>query len=72
VKQKNMQADHQVSHVLSCNTCHLTFTTSAEMREHYKTNLHRFNLKRKGAGLRPVSEALFDKKLAGVFSNFSH
>jgi len=33
------------------------------MREHYKSNFHRFNLKRKTAGLRPVPLQLFEKKL---------
>lgn len=64
--KKNMSVEHQVSQVLSCNTCHLCFETSNEMREHYKTNFHRFNLKRKTAGLRPVPQELFEKKVAGL------
>jgi pre-60S factor REI1 len=38
------------------------------MREHYKTDFHRFNLKRKVAGLPPVQENLFLQKLAALDS----
>ena len=37
-----------------------TFATEAEMKAHYHTELHRFNLKRKVAGLAPLTRAQFE------------
>jgi len=37
-----------------------TFSSEEDMKEHYRTELHRFNLKRKVAGLAPLSRALFE------------
>jgi len=51
---------------LTCLTCRLIFTGSDEMRLHYKTDFHRFNLKRKVANLLPVNEEMFNKKLDEV------
>lgn len=39
---------------VSCTACHLRFTTHEDHRAHYKTDLHRFNLKRKVAQLPPI------------------
>lgn len=46
-----------------CKVCKLSFnnTSTEEKREHYKTDLHRFNLKRNLAQMEPVSEAEFDR-----------
>eukprot|EP01123_Difflugia_compressa_P011084 TRINITY_DN4293_c0_g2_i1.p1 TRINITY_DN4293_c0_g2~~TRINITY_DN4293_c0_g2_i1.p1 ORF type:complete len:392 (+),score=57.03 TRINITY_DN4293_c0_g2_i1:71-1177(+) len=52
--------------VFTCITCKLTFKDGDIMRAHYKTDLHRFNLKRKVANLPPVTEELFNKKLADL------
>jgi len=51
---------------LTCLTCRLLFKEPDEMRLHYKTDFHRFNLKRKVANLLPVTEELFTKKLTEV------
>lgn len=50
----------------SCITCRLRFHSSDTQREHYKTNFHLFNSKRKIAGLNPVSQETFEKKLRGM------
>jgi pre-60S factor REI1 len=42
------------------------FASAEEQREHYKSDLHRFNLKRKVAGLPPVGKELFEKKMADM------
>jgi len=42
------------------------------MRVHYKTDFHRFNLKRKIANLLPIAEDMFDKKLLEIESTESH
>jgi pre-60S factor REI1 len=52
--------------VLTCITCRLIFKESEEMRVHYKTDFHRFNLKRKVANLLPVTEEIFNKKLEEI------
>ncbi|CAM9117956.1 unnamed protein product [Ectocarpus sp. 12 AP-2014] len=44
---------------LVCNTCGLTFPDTGAHREHYKSDLHRYNLKLKMKGGAPVSEEEF-------------
>eukprot|EP01112_Ceratiomyxa_fruticulosa_P021569 TRINITY_DN7634_c0_g7_i1.p1 TRINITY_DN7634_c0_g7~~TRINITY_DN7634_c0_g7_i1.p1 ORF type:complete len:381 (+),score=71.65 TRINITY_DN7634_c0_g7_i1:184-1326(+) len=48
---------------LTCITCRLLFANSAEQVSHYKTELHRFNLKRKVVDLLPVTQEQFDLKV---------
>jgi len=50
--------------VMTCIACKLEFVDNGLMREHYKSDYHRFNLKRKSAGLPSVSQVLFDEKVA--------
>ena len=46
-------------------TCHtapgVSFTTMEELKEHYKSDWHRYNLKRKVAGLPVVGNDLFQR-----------
>ena len=46
-------------------TCHtapgVAFTTMDELKAHYRSDWHRYNLKRKVAGLPVVGEALFQR-----------
>lgn len=44
---------------LTCNACNKEFTDDSEQRLHYKSDWHRYNLKRKVAGVPGVTEALF-------------
>ncbi|GMN39823.1 hypothetical protein TIFTF001_009050 [Ficus carica] len=44
---------------LSCNACNKEFTDDSELKLHYKSEWHRYNLKRKVAGVPGVTEALF-------------
>jgi len=53
-----------MSESLTCIACRLEFSDNLVMREHYKTDFHRFNLKRKAAGLPSVPQLLFDQKVA--------
>ena len=41
---------------LTCNGCGASFQTTQEHREHFRTDWHRMNQKRKAAGLPPLSE----------------
>jgi len=51
---------------LTCITCRMRFDTPKEQRDHYKEDLHRFNLKRKVANLAPVSQQLFNEKASNA------
>jgi hypothetical protein len=45
----------------TCSLCAMSFVTVQEQRDHLKTDLHYYNLKQKMNGLKPVSEAEFEK-----------
>ncbi|KAK9983979.1 hypothetical protein SO802_033504 [Lithocarpus litseifolius] len=44
---------------LTCNACNKEFIDDTEQKLHYKSEWHRYNLKRKVAGVPGVTEALF-------------
>ncbi|XP_073144709.1 cytoplasmic 60S subunit biogenesis factor REI1 homolog 1 [Henckelia pumila] len=44
---------------LTCNACNKEFLDDAEQKLHYKSEWHRYNLKRKVAGVPGVTETLF-------------
>ncbi|XP_061364331.1 cytoplasmic 60S subunit biogenesis factor REI1 homolog 1 [Gastrolobium bilobum] len=44
---------------LTCNACNTEFKDDSEQKLHYKSEWHRYNLKRKVAGVPGVTEALF-------------
>lgn len=48
----------------TCITCRVAFNTAQEQRDHYKTDWHRYNLKRKVVGLPPISAEKFKEKVA--------
>jgi len=48
---------------LTCLNCSVRFLNADMQRDHYKTDWHRYNLKRKIAGLPPVSVEGFEKLL---------
>lgn len=52
------------SSLLTCITCKVGFLDAANQRDHYKTDWHRYNLKRKVAELPPVSESDFQNRMA--------
>lgn len=47
----------------TCITCHVAFAQTELQREHYKTDWHRYNLKRKVAGMPPVTASKFQDKV---------
>ncbi|KAH7434578.1 hypothetical protein KP509_06G024000 [Ceratopteris richardii] len=50
----------------TCNTCNkIEFSSLEEQRSHFKSDLHRFNVKRKLIGKDPLSEELFEIHAAG-------
>ena len=48
----------------TCLTCRVLFEDADNQREHYKTDWHRYNLKRKLVELQPVTEEEFQQKVA--------
>jgi pre-60S factor REI1 len=55
--------ENRADNVITCIACRLEFTDNVVMKEHYKSDFHRFNLKRKAAGLPSVNQQLFDQKV---------
>ncbi|CAH8342946.1 unnamed protein product [Eruca vesicaria subsp. sativa] len=51
---------------LACNSCNKDFEDDAEQKLHYKSEWHRYNLKRKIAGVPGVTEALFEARQAAI------
>lgn len=49
--------------LFTCITCRVAFKDAAIQRSHYKTDWHRYNLKRKVAELPPVSADSFQEKV---------
>ncbi|KAJ1678435.1 pre-60S factor rei1, partial [Spiromyces aspiralis] len=53
-KAKSHQGTDEGDSILyTCLTCQIAFHTAIEQRNHYRTDWHRYNLKRKVAGLPP-------------------
>lgn len=49
--------------VFTCITCRVSFADSDIQRRHYKTDWHRYNLKRKVAEMPPVTAEVFQQKV---------
>jgi pre-60S factor REI1 len=50
----------------TCITCHVTFNNGELQRAHYKTDWHRYNLKRKVADLGPITANEFTEKVEAI------
>jgi len=48
--------------LFTCVTCHIGFNEHEHQRDHYKTDWHRYNLKRKVAEMPPVSYQDFSER----------
>ncbi|KAL1532342.1 Cytoplasmic 60S subunit biogenesis factor REI1 2 [Salvia divinorum] len=51
---------------LTCNACNKEFEDDAEQKFHYKSEWHRYNLKRKVAGVPGVTETLFQARQSAL------
>lgn len=49
--------------VYTCLTCSVAFYTAPEQRDHFRSDLHRYNMKRRVANLAPVSAQVFNEKI---------
>ncbi|XP_077238333.1 zinc finger protein 622 [Tasmannia lanceolata] len=52
--------------VFTCNACNSEFEDEAQQKIHYKSEWHRYNLKRKVAGVPGVTEALFEARQSAL------
>ncbi|XXG51597.1 hypothetical protein AAC387_Pa03g0130 [Persea americana] len=52
--------------VLTCNACNSGFADESLQKLHYKSEWHRYNLKRKVAGVPGVTEALFEARQSAL------
>lgn len=50
----------------TCITCHVGFTDPSLQRSHYKTDWHRYNLKRKVADLPPTTAEAFQERVLAL------
>lgn len=55
----NQLDDLVVSDSLSCSFCNTIFEDKAQQRLHYKLDWHRYNLKQRLNGLKPINEDKF-------------
>lgn len=57
---------------LTCNTCAITFQDREEQRQHFSTDWHRYNIKRKVVlDVKPVTSSEFEAILTGKLSSKS-
>lgn len=52
-----------LTHPYTCLSCSLAFENAQSQRDHYATDLHRYNSKRRVAGLPPVTAQVFSDKI---------
>jgi len=50
----------------TCITCHVAFSNGELQRAHYKSDWHRYNLKRKVADLGPITASEFTEKVEAI------
>ncbi|KDQ21695.1 hypothetical protein BOTBODRAFT_211054 [Botryobasidium botryosum FD-172 SS1] len=55
--------DTENAQLFTCISCAIAYPTAQEQREHYRSDHHRYNMKRKVANLPPVSAAVFNQKV---------
>ncbi|KAG6915393.1 hypothetical protein DXG01_011712 [Tephrocybe rancida] len=49
--------------LFTCLSCSIAFLSAEEQRVHYRSDFHRYNMKRRVASLPPVSASVFDNKV---------
>ncbi|TEB37586.1 hypothetical protein FA13DRAFT_1786751 [Coprinellus micaceus] len=56
-------ATEQSTHLFTCISCSIAFPSADEQRDHYRSDHHRYNMKRRVAGLPPISVTLFNQRV---------
>ncbi|KAI6046184.1 C2H2 type zinc-finger-domain-containing protein [Pisolithus marmoratus] len=57
-----MALDSEETALFTCLSCTVAFVSAEDQRVHYRSDYHRYNMKRRVAGLPPVTAAIFDQK----------
>jgi pre-60S factor REI1 len=63
--------EEQTSGLFTCMACQVAFRSGEGQRNHYRSDWHRYNLKRKVADLPPIALAQFDQKLQGTLTELT-
>jgi hypothetical protein len=63
-RKSEQESTHGTAGCVTCNIA--AFTDVSQQREHVRSDLHKFNLKRKLAGQKIVDADEFDKMLDGI------
>ncbi|KAI6000479.1 C2H2 type zinc-finger-domain-containing protein [Pisolithus albus] len=50
--------------LFTCLSCSVAFVSAEDQRVHYRSDHHRYNMKRRVSGLPPVSATVFDRKVS--------
>jgi hypothetical protein len=58
----------QMADTIACNACNYN-VTAEDRNNHYKSDWHRYNVKRQCAGLGPIARDIFEEKLSGILIN---
>ncbi|KAL9061535.1 MAG: hypothetical protein Q9162_000067 [Coniocarpon cinnabarinum] len=64
-------SDNDVTNATSCGLCNQAFSNVQEQRAHVRSDVHRYNIKQRQRGLRPVSEVEFDKLIGDLDESIS-
>ncbi|KZS98692.1 hypothetical protein SISNIDRAFT_422698 [Sistotremastrum niveocremeum HHB9708] len=56
-------ASNEQDYIFTCLSCSIAFLSAEDQRAHYRSDHHRYNMKRRVAQLPPVSAAVFDQKV---------
>ncbi|KAK9760903.1 pre-60S factor rei1 [Basidiobolus ranarum] len=59
----NTASENPQTALFTCLACHVAFRTLEHQRNHYRTDWHRYNLKRKVAELPPITAEVFAEKV---------
>ncbi|WFD36201.1 pre-60S factor rei1 [Malassezia cuniculi] len=58
--------------MFTCMTCSIAYTRAEEQREHFRSEFHRYNMKRRIADLAPIKLQQFDEKVSEHKEQIEH
>lgn len=67
-KTEKPQEREQEKTQLTCSFCKVDFKSGVDQREHYKSDWHRYNLKRNMRGKDPITEEQFNEGSSDLFN----
>ena len=66
-RTEKLANDTDLPSTVSCSTCDLIFSSHLDQRRHVRSDLHRYNTKRKLNELSPLTEDEFEELIASLF-----